>query len=170
MNATRCGAFAALLLLLVAPRSPLLAQDVGLAIGSKPTAAAVEDLDGNAVDLGPLLGTKPVLVEFWATWCPLCKALEPKLIAAQQKYGSDVEFLVIGVGVNETPRSIRRHLEKNPMPGRVLFDAKGAAVRAFQVPTTSFIAVLDASGAVRYTGTGAEQDIEAAIRRVLGGR
>jgi len=168
MNATRCGAFVALLLLFAAGRSPLLAQDVGLAVGSRPPAARVEDLDGNPVDLRPLLGTKPALVEFWATWCPICKALEPKLIAAHEKFGRDVEFLVIGVGVGETPRSIRRHLEKNPLPGRVLFDAKGAAVRAFQVPTTSFIAVLDSTGVVRYTGTGKDQDIEGAIRGVVG--
>jgi thiol-disulfide isomerase/thioredoxin len=120
------------------------------------------------VDLAQYVGKKPLLVEFWATWCPLCEALEPKLLAAHGKYGGVVEFLVVAVGVNQTPRSIRRHLEKSPMPGRVLFDAKGAAVRAFKVPTTSFIAVLDASGAVRYTGTGEDQDIDAAIRRALG--
>jgi thiol-disulfide isomerase/thioredoxin len=169
MNATRSGAVVAILLLLAAVRSPASAQDVGIAIGAKPPAAAVQDLDGNTVSLAPLLDGKPTLVEFWATWCPLCKALEPRLAAAYEKYGGDVQFLVIGVGISQTPRSIRRHLEKNPVSGRVLFDAEGAAVRAFQAPTTSFIAVLDSTGAVRYTGTGSGQDIEAAIREVLGG-
>jgi len=168
MNATLPAAFAVLLASAAAGSAPALAQDVGLAVGSKPAAAQVEDLDGNAVDLALYVGKKPVLVQFWATWCPLCAALEPELEAAHAKYGSEVEFLVVGVGVNQTPRSIRRHLEKSPVPGRVLFDAKGAAVRAFKVPTTSFIAVLDAGGVVRYTGTGENQDIEAAIRRALG--
>jgi len=169
MNATRSAAFAALLLLLFAAAgSPAAAQDVGIAIGEKPPAATVQDLDGNDVDLAPLLAGRPALVEFWATWCPLCKALEPRLATAYQKYGNDVTFLVIGVGVGENPRSIRRHLEKNPVSGRVLFDAKGAAVRAFKAPTTSFVAVLDSTGAVRYTGTGSEQDIEAAIRKGMG--
>jgi len=170
MNATLPATFAALLLLAGARSSPARAQDsgIGIATGSKPAAAQVEDLEGNAVDLAQYVGRKPVLLEFWATWCPVCEGLEPKLRAAHATYGKDVEFLVIAVGVSQTPRSIRRHLEKSPMPGRVLFDAKGAAVRAYQVPTTSFIAVLDAGGVVRYTGTGSDQDIEAAIRRGLG--
>jgi len=165
--ATKPGAFVALLVLLAAARAPLAAQDVGIPIGEKPPAAIVEDLDGNDVDLGQLLEGRPALVEFWATWCPLCKALEPRLAAAYEKYGDDVTFLVVGVGVNQSPRTIRRHLERNPVSGRVLFDAKGAAVRAFQVPNTSFIAVLDSTGAVRYTGTGSAQEIEKAIRRVV---
>lgn len=169
LHATRSVTLAALLVFAAGSGARASAQDsgIGISVGAKPAAAQVEDLDGNTVDLGRYIGTKPLLIEFWATWCPVCEALEPRLRAAHAKYGADVEFLVVGVGVSQTPRSIRRHLEKNPMPGRMLFDAKGAAVRAFKVPTTSFIAVLDAAGIVRYTGSGEDQDIDAAIRRVL---
>jgi len=62
--------------------SVLGAQDIGLPIGTKAPAVAVEDLDGKPVDLGVYVGKQPVLLEFWATWCPLCKALEPALKAA----------------------------------------------------------------------------------------
>ena len=84
------------------------AQDVGLAVGQKAPAAVVQDLDGKTVDLGRFIGHRPLLVEFWATWCPLCKALEPTLKSAHARYGRQVEFLAIGVGVNESPGSIRR--------------------------------------------------------------
>lgn len=165
MKATLPVALAVLLLL--SGGASAQESGIGIAIGSKPGAALVEDLEGNAVDLAQYVGRKPVLIEFWATWCPLCAALEPRLATAHARYGGEVEFLVVGVGVNQTPRSIRRHLEKRPMVGRVLFDPKGSAVRAFRVPTTSFIVVLDAAGVVRYTGTGEDQDIEAAIGRAL---
>jgi len=59
--------------------SVLGAQDIGLPIGTKAPAVAVEDLDGKPVDLGVYVGKQPVLLEFWATWCPLCNALEPAL-------------------------------------------------------------------------------------------
>src|SRR5690606_20235082 len=89
------------------------AQDIGLPVGATPDAAVVEDLDGNAVDLGRIVGTKPALLEFWATWCPLCEELEPQMRTIAQRYGTDIEVLVIAVGVNQNPRSIRRHLQRH---------------------------------------------------------
>jgi hypothetical protein len=50
----------------------------------------------------------------------------------------------------------------------VLWDARGAAVRAFQTPSTSYVVALDASGRVVYTGLGEEQDLDAAARKALG--
>jgi len=145
----------------------LRAQDVGLPVGTTAPVVAVEDLDGKSVDLGQYVGKRPVLLEFWATWCPLCKALEPSLKAAHARYGGKVTFLAVGVGVNETPASIKRHLAAAPLPFPVLFDANGAAVRAYQAPTTSYIVVLDRAGKVVYTGAGAEQDIAAVLQRLL---
>ena len=146
----------------------LRAQDIGLPIGTRAPAVALEDLDGKPVDLGHYVGKQPVLLEFWATWCPLCKALEPTLKAAHTRFGGTVRFVAIGVGVNQTPASIRRHLADHPLPFPVLFDAGGAAVRAYQAPTTSYIVVLDKAGKVSYTGAGAEQDVATALEQVVG--
>jgi thiol-disulfide isomerase/thioredoxin len=146
----------------------VVAQDdeLGIAIGTRPPAVTIEDLDGRPVDLDQFIGKKPVLLEFWATWCPLCAALFPRIEAAQARFGNQVEFVVIAVGVNQSQRTIKRHLTRHPMPFRVLWDSNGQAVRAFQAPSTSYVVVLDSAGKVAYTGLGAEQDIEAALRRV----
>lgn len=142
------------------------AQDVGLSLGTRPPATVIEDLNGDSVSLDAYIGKKPVLMEFWATWCPLCRAMEPRLRAAHKRFGDNVTFLFIGVAVNQNPASIRRHLAKDPLPGRVLWDDDGAAVRAFHAPTTSYIVILDSEGKVTYTGTGADQDVEAALAKV----
>lgn len=153
----------ALALLLPHPAS---AQDqIGLPLGATPPAVTLEDLNGNAVDLSQWIGKKPVLLEFWATWCPLCKALMPRMEAAHAAHKDDVQFLIVAVGVNQSPRSIRRYLKKQPLPGTVLWDGKGAAVRAFEAPTTSYIVVLDKQGKVVYTGAGEDQDVEAAVKQ-----
>jgi len=163
----------ALLALALAAALPAAARaqdDVGLPLGSTVPAAQVQDLSGNAVDLAQLIGKRPVLVEFWATWCPVCAALLPRMQAAYQRYGTRVDFLVVGVGINESRASMQRHIERHPMPFRFFFDVDGAAVRAFQAPSTSYVVALDARGRVVYTGVGSDQDIEAALRRALGER
>jgi len=157
--------------LAVALPSALRAQDdaVGLPVGTAAPAAAVQDLAGRPVDLAQLVGKKPVLLEFWATWCPLCAGLMPRIVAAHAKYGDRVDFVEIAVAVNETRESVRRHLESHQYPFRFLWDVTGAAVRAYEAPTTSYVVALDAHGHVVYTGTGSDQDIEAALRRATGG-
>lgn len=164
--------FATVLALVASGAGGAQAQDagIGIAIGATPAPAKVEDLDGNVVDLARFIGVKPVLIEFWATWCPVCEKLAPTVDAVFAKYGNRVEFLTIGVAVSQTPRQIRRHLERHRMPGRVLYDAKGEAVRAFRAPTTSFIVIVDASGTVTYTGSGEDQPLDQALARALGGR
>lgn len=147
--------------------APLAAQDVvGLPLGAVPEAVVLEDLAGVPVDLGEVMGKKPVLLEFWATWCPLCAALQPRLEAARARYGEEVEFVVVAVAVNQTRRSIERHLARHPIPGRLLWDTDGRATRAFMAPTTSYVVVLDAEGRVVYTGVGGDQDLESALGRL----
>ncbi len=140
---------------------------IGIPLGETPAIVEIEDLEGQPVDLGQFIGKKPVLAEFWALWCELCEQLMPRMLAAHSKYGDQVEFLAVSVAINQTPRRIKRHLEKHPVPYRVLWDENGRATRAFQAPTTSYIVVLDETGRVTYTGTGADQDIEGAVCRVV---
>lgn len=151
----------------IGPAALLAQDDVGIPIGTTPPAVEIEALDGSAVNLSEYVGKRPVLVEFWATWCPLCERLFPRMTAAHRQYGDQVDFLVVAVAVNQSQRTIQRHLERHPMPFRVLWDTRGRAVRAFQAPTTSYVVMLDAQGKVTYTGTGADQDIEAAVRTAL---
>src|SRR5712671_1722416 len=150
-------------LLLLAP-AMLQAHDViGIPVGETPPAVTLETLNGDSVALSRWIGKKPVIVEFWATWCPICAELLPRMEAAQKKFGDRAEFLVVAVAVNQSKNSVRRHLERHPMPFTFLWDGNGSAVRAFDAPSTSYIAVMDPSGRVVYTGVGADQNIEAAI-------
>ena len=158
---------AALILLAAGPAH---AQDVGLDLGTVPPGVILEDLDGRAVDLRRYVGTRPVLLEFWAEWCDVCDALQPRLEAAAKKHAGRAEVLVVAVAVNQTRRSVRRHLEKHPVPGRVLWDTDGRATRAYQAPSTSYVVVLDAKGRVVYTGVGADQALTDALDRAVTAR
>lgn len=148
---------------------PAQAQfEEGLPVGSKAPVVVVNDLDGKPFDLGTVIGKKPVFLEFWATWCTLCEALLPTVKEVHRKYGDRVEWIGVNVTVNQSVNRVRRYLETHKPPFRTLYDTKGAAVRAYEAPTTSHVVVVNAQGIVVYTGSGGEQDLDAAIKRALG--
>ena len=155
---------------ILAAAGPLPAQAenaVGLPLGTRPDAVVIEDLDGTPADLADYVEKGPVLIEFWATWCPVCAKLVPELNAAHARFGGEVRFLVVAVAVNQSQKSVKRHLEDHPLPYPVLWDTRGRATRAFKAPTTSYIVILGADGTVAYTGVGAEQNLTRALERVL---
>jgi thiol-disulfide isomerase/thioredoxin len=162
----RLACWAAGIALVAAGRAAAQEDEAGISLGLTPSPAVVQTLDGKPVDLSRVVGTKPALIEFWATWCPRCRALEPRLRAAEARYGARVQFVAVAVAVNETVASVRRHLAEHPAPYPFVWDAQGAAVRAFQAPTTSYIVLLGRDGRVAYTGVGPEQDFEAALNRI----
>lgn len=162
------GLFAVLLAMVALP-GPASAQEeqIGLAPGTAVRPVTIEDLDGKPVDLAPYVGRRPALFEFWATWCPNCAALEPRMRAAFQRHGGQVDFVVVAVAVSQSKASVQRHVDQHPLPAaRVLWDTNGNAVRAFDAPATSYVVILDRQGKVAYTGLGPDQDIEAALARV----
>jgi thiol-disulfide isomerase/thioredoxin len=142
------------------------AQESGIAVGSAAPAVSVRDLEGNTVDLGQYIGKKPMLLEFWATWCELCEQLLPKIRGAKAAYGSAVEFIGINVTVNQTPARVRRYLQEHQPPFRTLYDEEGVSTRAYQVPATSYVVIVDRAGKVAYTGSGGTQDLDTPLRRV----
>lgn len=145
----------------------VVAQDGGIAIGATAPSAVVQSLQGKSVSLSEVAGRGPALLEFWATWCPNCKALAPALAAAAKKYGAQVRFVTVAVAINESFERVQKHAAAYPLPGTVVYDANGNAAGAYDAPATSYVVVIDRTGRVAYTGVGGTQDLDAAIRKVL---
>jgi thiol-disulfide isomerase/thioredoxin len=118
--------------------------DAGIKVGSAAPVLSVNDLDGKPVNLGQWIGKKPVLLEFWATWCENCEALLPRFQEAKALTGDKVEYIGVNVTVNQTPARVRKYLEQHSVPFRVLYDDQGASTRAYQAPATSYVVIIDA--------------------------
>lgn len=142
---------------------PLQAQQVG----STAAPITVTALDGSQVTLDAKARGRPMLIEFWATWCDVCAALMPTMRAAHTTYGSKVDFVGVNVTVNDPKRRVAAWVTKEKPPYRVMYDDKGVAVRAFQAPATSYVVIVDGTGKVRYTGIGADQNLNAALSKVV---
>ena len=79
------------------------AEKITLRFFRNPAAApafTARDLDGRSISTAALRG-KVVLINFWATWCPPCRAEIPDLVALQEKYRDQLQ--VIGVSEDEGP-------------------------------------------------------------------
>lgn len=142
---------------------------IGIEMGAQPEALVLPTVQGEKIDLAESFGHRPVLLQFWATWCPKCEALEPQIIAAHEQFGDRVDFYGVAVAVGQSPDRIVKHFKDRPLPFPMLWDEQGEATRRFMAPTTSYIVILDSDGRVAYTGVDTEQDIIGALRRVTAG-
>lgn len=144
------------------------AQAKGLKIGDMAPMARVQTLDGTPVELSSYIGRGPVLIEFWATWCPLCRRMEPTFKALDAKYGKDLTMLFIVVPTNQTAERAREYVDRTKHPGTFVFDKDGSAYKAFAAYHTSYILVLDTAGKVLYSADGGEQQIDDVVRQAVG--
>lgn len=93
----------------------------------KPTAEAfaqaplfsVQTIDGKTLSLSDLKG-KGVIVNFWATWCPPCRAEIPEMIVLQKEYGE--QFTFIGVAINDQEEKVKAFVAQKGLNYPVAMD------------------------------------------------
>jgi len=118
----------------------------------------VQDAEGNSVKLSDLFG-KPIVLNFWATWCPPCRSEMPDFNAVFEELGEDIHFVMLDAvdGIRETREIGEAYVAEQGFTFPVYYDMEQEAViqygiRAF--PTTIFI---DSEG---YVAAGAEGAID----------
>ncbi len=134
-------------------------------LGAAPTVArtgfrapsfSLATLDGKKVTLDGLRG-RPVLINFWATWCPPCQAELPALQAASTRYAGD-GLLVVGVDMAESQDTVAAFAQQLGLHFPLALDRDGKVTGQYGVrglPTSIFV---DRQGVVRSTYTGALTD------------
>ncbi len=96
-------------------------------------------LDGQIVDLKDYLG-RPLMINFWATWCPPCKAEIPDFVDFYNTHRDD-NLEIIGLGVDDTVEDQRKFLQKQEIPWILGLDEKNVFDYwgLVYVPTTIFV-------------------------------
>ena len=107
------------------------------------------DLDGRPVTLGAFLGKKPVLLVFWATWCPECKAAIPEINALAT--GPLAEKLqILGLDFRESREKVARAVKSRGILYPVLLDERGQAARAYGIVGIPTYILIDREGNVAW--------------------
>lgn len=104
-------------------------------------------LDGEPFRLGDLRG-KPVLINFWASWCPPCVEETPDLVEAYQEL-EDLGVAFVGIGTQDDTAKLESFVQANQVPYTVLEDPLGTVSGQYRVlgmPTTF---IVDRDGRLR---------------------
>lgn len=150
----------------VSPENQLTAEtgqvpENGESPEEEPVAApdfTVLDADGNAVKLSELVG-KPMVLNFWASWCSPCKSEMPDFNTVYEELGDEITFVMVDMvdGRRETVETGKAHIADNAFTFPVYYDTEQDAAMVYGVtslPTTYFI---DKDG---YVVTGARGGID----------
>ena len=107
----------------------------------------VYDREGNTVSLSQMVG-KPVVVNFWATWCGPCKSELPAFQQAYETYGDDVVFMMVDMvqGRTETKAGAIEYVDGQGYTFPLYFDEDQTAVAAYEVGAVPASYFIDAEG------------------------
>ena len=138
--------------------------------GSEAPDFTVYDLEGNVHKLSDFRG-KPVLLNFWASWCGPCKSEMPDFQKAWEQYGETVHFMTVNMtdGMQETLEKAKAYVTKEGYTFPVYFDTDLDAAMTYGVsaiPATYFVAA-DGSLIARASGAISLSTLEKGLSMIL---
>ena len=133
-------------------------------VGKPAPDFQLQNLDGQSITLSKLKD-KPVLINFWATWCRPCVSEMPYLQEIYNEW-SDTELVVLAINMGDSPQAVEQFLQEHNLSLPVLLDTKKVVAPKYgikYIPTTFFI---DKNGIVQEKIIGAFPNKEAIENRL----
>lgn len=127
-------------------------QSSGDSDSAPPERVAVPDFhvldeEGNSVALSSLFG-KPIVLNFWASWCPPCKSEMPDFNEVYLEKGEDVHFVMVDLtdGSRETIEKAKEYIASSGFAFPVYFDTEGEAAIAYGITAIPTTVIIDSEG------------------------
>ncbi|MGE5592539.1 MAG: TlpA family protein disulfide reductase [Betaproteobacteria bacterium] len=125
-------------------------------------------LDGGEASLEAYRGKAVVVVHFWATWCPPCRAEIPDLIDFYKAHEND-GVVVLAVNLREPESQVRDFAQNAGMDFPVLLDLSGGVANAYEIEAIPTTVVVDKSGIIRsrIVGMTNREQLESIVKPLL---
>jgi thiol-disulfide isomerase/thioredoxin len=104
----------------------------------------VTDMDGKPIALSAYKG-KIILLDFWTTWCPPCRADGPALDKLYSSYGGK-NLMIVGVSVSEERKVVEKFLHEHPHRYPVVLTSENEMPKAYQIGAFPTYIVIDKDG------------------------
>lgn len=126
----------------------------------------VYDKNGNKVKLSQKFG-KPIVVNFWASWCGPCKSELPAFDSLYAEYGNDITFMMVNVenGDDDTVNDVKSFVSQAGYSFPVYYDKDGSASNAYSISSIPMTVFIRSDGTVMDTRIGSME--EATLRSYL---
>lgn len=111
-------------------------------------------------------GDAPIVVSFWAAWCPPCRAATPMLEGIQEHYGEDIRVVAYS-GQSESRSDSLRYVRQKRRPVAHGYDADQALYKYFNVKAIPHTVVLDRDGTVVWQGNPHSRELRRAVEYVV---
>ena len=120
---------------------------------------------GKPFSLAAEAKARPLVLDFWATWCGPCQAELPHLETLSRKYQGRVAFY--GVNSSDPPKIAAAYARQNNLTFPMLSDADHHVAFQYGVDTIPLLLVVDTQGKVRAVTDGYSTDVEAELSQTL---
>jgi len=137
-------------------------------VGKPAPDFQLKNLEGQFVSLSGFLG-QPGLINFWATWCPPCRAEMPYLQQVYEEW-SDKGLVMLAIDIQESASTVRQFMESNDLSLPILLDSQADVAQKYNItniPTTFFI---DKDGIIQQKVVGgfpSKAAIEEELRQIV---
>lgn len=140
-------------------------------VGFQAPAFSLMTKDEKTISFPEAMKGEVVFLNFWASWCPPCRAEMPDMVEVSKRYEGKVTFIGINTAYQDRFEPALHFMKQFDVPYENVFDEKGQVSKNYQISATPTSFVIDRNGVIVYRKLGGmtKQELIFAIEKGLGG-